>query len=79
MIGRTIGRGTRWPVHGWVIRPRGRIVPTRAGFPSALVHARAHELGATVLAKPFSTATLHRLVGELLGRGDEKVSSPLPT
>lgn len=52
-------------------------------FPSALVHARAQEIGATVLAKPFSTAVLRRLIGELLdrggARGDEKVSLPLPT
>jgi len=35
-------------------------------FPSAVVHARAQELGAFVLAKPFSTAALRRLVGEII-------------
>jgi CheY-like chemotaxis protein len=35
-------------------------------FPSPLVHARAQELGAFVLAKPFSAAALRRLVGEIL-------------
>jgi two-component system response regulator AtoC len=47
-------------------------------FPSALVHARAQELGAIVLAKPFSTAALRRLIGEIIVRRTATSWAPLP-
>jgi len=48
-------------------------------FPSALVHARAEQLGAVVLAKPFSTAALRRLIGELTDPRGPAARPPLRT
>ena len=47
-------------------------------FPSAHVHARAQELGAIVLAKPFSIAALRRLIGEIIDRRAAPPPAPLP-
>jgi CheY-like chemotaxis protein len=48
-------------------------------YPSAFVHARARELGAFVLAKPFSTLALRQLIGEIIARGDPRLEPPLTT
>jgi DNA-binding NtrC family response regulator len=47
-------------------------------FPSVPVRARAQQLGALVLAKPFSTATLRHLIGQVIDRTGARTGAKTP-